>query len=270
MMSFRDRLGFDAGSLRVEDAIEWAAANGFHFLDFNADVGENHLYSWSDDRVRAVRESCERNEVRIGIHPSSAVNFAEFSPFVSEAADRHVEANIDLGARLGCGWIVVHGGYHFSSALEERRAASIERLKRAVEHAERVGQWLLLENHNAEPDDAEIHYQPYNVEECRYYFDAISSDHFGWAFTANHANLVPEGVDGFLDAFGIARIGEVRLADNLGKNEVHLRPGEGNMDFASLFRRLESEGYQHHYSLNFGTRQDILEVRDELDAAYGS
>jgi sugar phosphate isomerase/epimerase len=178
---------------------------------------------------------------------------------VGEAVDRYLQGNIDLAKQLGCEWVVVHGGYHFSSAVKERMSASLERLKRAVEYAERAGVVLLLENLNFEPDDAEVHYLAHNVEECRYYFDAIASKHFGWAFTVNHAHLVPEGIDGFLDAFGIERIGEVRLADNLGYKEVHLKPGEGTIDFASLFQRLESAGYQKFYTMAFGSLEDKLE-----------
>jgi len=116
----------------------------------------------------------------------------------------------------------------------------------AVAHAERIGALLLLENLNLEPATAEVHYLGHTVAECRYYFGAITSPHFGWAFTVNHAHLVPEGSDGFLDAFGTARIGEVRLADSLGDRELHLNPGQGNIDFAALFQRWESSGYQHH------------------------
>ncbi len=104
------------------------------------------------------------------------------------------------------------------------------------------------------------------MEECRFYFDAISSANFGWAFTVNHANLVPEGIDGFLDAFGIDRIGEVRLADNLGVKEVHLNPGQGNIDFEAVFRRLESEGYRSFYTMAFGSLQDKLAARDAFVA----
>lgn len=66
----------------------------------------------------------------------------------------------------------------------------------------------------------------------------------------------------------MTRLGEVRLADNLGDKEVHLKPGEGNIDFVSLFQRLESSGYQHHYMMAFGTPADLLEGR-EFFMAYG-
>ena len=85
----------------------------------------------------------------------------------------------------------------------------------------------------------------HNLEETQYYFDRLDSPRLRWAFTANHAHLVPEGVDGFLDAMDIGRCDEVQLADcwRRGK-EVHLKPGEGDFDFPHLFRRMEALGFR--------------------------
>ena len=269
-MSLRDRIGFDAGGMRLEDALAWAAIHGFHYVDFNADRLPNRLDAWDNARLRAVREHCTRHNILLGLHTSSGVNVAEFSPYVSEAVSAYLQANIDVAQQLGCPWMIVHAGYHFSSHLEARQAAALEHLQRAVSYAERTGVRLLLENLNFEPNDAEVHYLGHTVQECRYYFDAIASAHFGWAFTVNHAHLIPEGIHGFLDAFGLARIGEVRLADNLGNKEVHLKPGEGNIDFAALFQRLESSGYQQHYMMAFGTQADLLEGRDFFVVCVGN
>jgi sugar phosphate isomerase/epimerase len=176
--------------------------------------------------------------------------------------DAYLRVNIDVAYQLGCAWLVVHAGFHFSANVEARQASALARLRRSVAYAEQVGPRLLLENLNAEPADAEVHYLGHTVEECRYYFDAIASAHFGWAFTVNHAHLVPEGIAGFLDAFGVTRIGEVRLADSLGDKEVHLNPGAGNIDFAALFQRLESSDYLYHYMMAFGSLEDRLVGRD--------
>src|SRR5262245_28166852 len=261
-MSLRERIGYDAGSTRLEDALAWATTNALHYVDFNADRGPNHLSSWSPERIKAVRDTCARHDIHLGLHTASAVNVAELSPYVSDAVDAYLRANIEAAMRLGCEWLVVHGGYHFGSDVENQKTASMERVKLTVTYAEQVNARLLLENLNFEPNDAEIHYLAHNIDECRYYFEAITSPYFGWAFTVNHANLVPEGIDGFLDAFGIGRIGEVRLADNLGDKEVHLNPGEGNIDFASLFTRLESSGYEGHYIMAFGNQADKLAARE--------
>ena len=265
-MTFRDRIGFDAGSTPLEEALEFASANGFHYMDFNADTGANRLDGWTDQRVRAVRDACERHAVTLTIHTTSGVNVAEMAPFVGDGVDRYLAANVDLAERLGCRRLVVHGGFHFSSSVDARKSASLQRLQKAVAYAERSGRVLLLENLNFEPDDAEVHYLAHTVEECRTYFDAIPSDSFGWAFTVNHSHLVPEDIDGFLDAFGVDRIGEVRLADNVGHREVHLLPGQGNIDFGAVFRRLESSGYGGFYTMSFGSLREKLEARDWLAA----
>ncbi len=269
MMNFRDRIGVDVGGAHLEEALQWAATHGFHYIDFNADRPPNRLDTWSDERVRAVRELCGRHDLHLGLHTLSAVNVAEFAPYLSDAVSTYLRANIDLANRLGCAWLVVHAGFHFSSHIDVRKTASLAHLQGAVNYAEQTGARLLLENMNVEPDDAEVHYLGHTVEECREYFEPLQSSHFGWAFTVNHAHLVPEGIDGFLDAFGPTRIGEVRLADNLGDKEMHLKPGAGNIDFPSLFQRLESAGYQGHYMMAFGTRQDLLEGRDYFTACMG-
>jgi len=75
-----------------------------------------------------------------------------------------------------------------------------------------------------------------------------------------------EGIDGFLDALPIDRVGEVRLADNLGDREVQAAPGGSNIDFARVFRRLERGGFRGHYMNNFGTLDDMLAGRDVLAA----
>ena len=263
-MSLKDRIGVDAGKTRLEDAIQWAIDNEFFFLDFNADAGPNHMDTWTPERTRAVRDLCESNGISIGLHTLSAVNVAEFSPHVSRAVEEYMRSSVDLSNSLVCAWTVVHAGYHFSGDIPKRKKASLDRLKRICKYGADTGQKILLENLNFEPDKAEVHYMAHTVEEIREYFDEIPPEHMGWAFTANHSHLVPEGIDGFLDAFGIDRIGEVRLADNHGDYEVHLIPGEGTLDFTNMFNRLENAGYKGHYSMAYGSDQERIDSRNHL------
>lgn len=73
---------------------------------------------------------------------------------------------------------------------------------------------------------------------------------------------MPDGFDGFLDAFGVARIGQVRLNDTHGRYEEHLSPGEGIVDFRHVFRRLTEQGYTGPFTLDFGTSDDRAAWRD--------
>jgi sugar phosphate isomerase/epimerase len=256
------RFGFDAPKNRsIEDSIRWAGENGFGYIDFQADLPPNDLASFDKSRVRGVRELCERYEVQIGIHPSSSVNNAEYIPIMAGAVDDYLFANFDLALRLGCGWLIGHGGYHFGD-VQRRRFAACERIKRLAERAEQSELTLFFENHNKEPEYAEIHYMPYNIEQTRWFFDEIQSPYFKWAFNVAHAHLVPEGWCGFLDAFGANNIGQVRLNDNRGDYEVHLVPGEGTIDFPALFDKLRQRGYTGWFSLGFGNDADKIRVRD--------
>ena len=274
-MQLIDRIGIDIGIKHsVEDGLRWAASHGLHYVDFRLDTGPEAFDAFTAERCAALRTRAEADGIIIGLHTLSAVNIAEYSPYLAEAADQYLRAYIDIAKALHAGWVDVHAGYHFSSDVAQRQAAGLERLKRAVGYAEAQGVLLLLENLNWEPEHAEVHYLAHNIEECQYYFDAIDSPHLRWAFTVNHAALVPEGIDGFLDQMGLARCEEVRLADSHGRYEEHLPPGAGQIDFRRLFRRIEQDPQFHgHYMCAFGSLEVMLTGRaylaQEAAAALG-
>jgi sugar phosphate isomerase/epimerase len=262
------RIGIDVGEkLPLEAAIDWAARHEVRIIDVQLDGGDSAFNRIDAARAGRIRDLCEKNGIQLGLHTSSAVNVAELAPLVSEAVDAYLMAYVDAAAMLGAGWIVVHAGYHFSSNTEQRMRAGLERLRRVVAYAETRDRRLLLENLNKEPPDAEVHYLAHTVDEWRWYYEKIQSPALGLSFTANHAHLVPEGVEGFLATVPIDRIAEVRLADcwRNGKEE-HLVPGQGDFDFAGLFGELEKRGYRGHYTNAFGSLQDMVSARSAFAA----
>jgi sugar phosphate isomerase/epimerase len=265
-MGLKDRIGVDLGSrIRLEEGIEWAARHGVRLIDIRLDTKENMFTKFDDARASAARAACEKHGIRLGLHTGSAVNVAEYAPHVAEAVDRYLQGYIDIYDKLGANWIVIHAGFHFTSDKTARMEAGLERIKRAAAYAEKAGAILYLENLNKEPDDAEVHYLAHTVEEFRYYFERIDSPNLRLSFTANHAHLVPDGVDGFIDALDFRRVGEVRLADCFrnGK-EQHLKPGSGNLDFGNMFKRIEATGFKGHYTNAFGSLDDMLAGREQL------
>ncbi len=265
-MSLCDRIGIDIGrKLPLEDAVAWASAHEVRFVDVQLDTGANALGTIDEPRAAALRAVCERHGIHLGLHTSSAVNVAEYAPYVGDAVEQYLRAYVDAAILLGAEWIVMHAGFHFTSDREERIAAGRERLMRIVAYAETRGALILLENLNKEPQDAEVHYLAHTVEEWRHYFERIQSPAFRLSFTVNHAHLVPEGVAGFVDALDFAHVEEVRLADCFRNgHEVHLKPGAGNLDFGDMFRRIEGRGFRGHYMNAFGSLDDMLKGRDEL------
>lgn len=264
-MAFKDRIGVDIGRrVSAEDAVAWAAANGVSYFDIQTDIAPNALESFDDARSGPIRDACARGGLHLGLHTLSAVNIAEISPFLRDAADAYLMAYIDLAKRLAAEWVVVHGGFHFTDDKGLRRQASIDRLKRAVAYAETQGVQLLLENLNGEPDRAEVHYMPDTLEDTVAFFDAIPSAHLKWAFTINHAHYDPIGIAGFVDGMDMTRCEEVRVADNNGVYELHMHPGEGTVDFVDMFRRIETAGFRGHYMCGWQTLDRMLAGRDYL------
>ena len=265
-MSLYNRIGIDIGrKLSLEDAVAWAATHDVRFVDLQLDTGANALGTIDKPRAAALRATCDRHGIHLGLHTSSAVNVAEYAPYVGDAITQYLTAYVDAAILLGAEWIVMHAGFHFTSDREERIAAGCERLQRVVGYAEKKGAMILLENLNKEPQEAEVHYLAYTVEEWRHYFERIRSPAFRLSFTVNHAHLVPEGIAGFVDALDFARVEEVRLADCWRNgHEVHLKPGAGDLDFGDMFRRIEGAGFRGHYMNAFGSLDDMLESRDVL------
>jgi sugar phosphate isomerase/epimerase len=260
-----DRIGVDISRrLKLEDAIEWAAKNQLRHIDIQLDTGENALPRFDTKRCAAVRKLLEKNGIALGLHTNSAVNVAEYSPLVSDAVTDYLKRYVDLVGKLGASWTEMHAGYHFTKDKKARMEAGKERLKTVVAYAEKKKALVLLENLNKEPEKAEVHYLAHTVEEWQYYWD-IKSPNFKLCFTANHAHLVPEGVEGFVAALDFKRVGEVRLADTWRNgHEVHLKPGAGDMDFGKMFKLIEGTGYRGYYTNAFATLDDMAAARGYL------
>ena len=118
-----------------------------------------------------MRRACDQHGVRLGLHTLSAVNIAEYAPLVGEAVDAYLKGYIDTADLLGAQWIIVHAGFHFSSDIEPRMQAGLDRLRRMADYAAAKSTLLLLENLNKEPPDAEIHYLAHTMEEWRWFYD---------------------------------------------------------------------------------------------------
>jgi sugar phosphate isomerase/epimerase len=264
-MKLLDRIGVDISRrLKLEDAIAWAAKNGLRHIDIQLDTGENALPKFDAKRCAGVRKLLDTHGIALGLHTNSAVNVAEYSPHVSDAVTDYLKRYVDLVGKLGASWTEMHAGYHFTKDKKARMEAGKERLQRVVAYAEKKKALVLLENLNKEPKDAEVHYLAHTVEEWQYYWD-IRSPNFKLCFTANHAHLVPEGVEGFVKALDFKRVREVRLADTWRNgHEVHLKPGAGDLDFGNMFKLIEGAGFKGYYTNAFTTLEDMVASRSYL------
>jgi len=58
-MTLRERIGVDfGGKMRLEDALEWAAANEVFYADVCVDNPPNAIETFDETRLRDVRSTC--------------------------------------------------------------------------------------------------------------------------------------------------------------------------------------------------------------------
>ena len=101
-LGLKDRIGIDIGRrCKLEDGIEWAGKHGVRFVDIQLDTAANALTTFDDQRAAGVRAACERHGVSLGLHTLSAVNVAEYSPYVADAVEQYLRAYVDVYTRLG-------------------------------------------------------------------------------------------------------------------------------------------------------------------------
>jgi sugar phosphate isomerase/epimerase len=238
------QLGFAASSGPVERYFPLARRHGLSWLEFSCQNPVNFPQTFDRARIRRVRALVERSGIRCGVHSASFVNTAEIMPTVRKAAEQHLREYVDLTAALGCEYLVVHCGFHFSVYLDRVRAALYETMARCVDHAGRRGIPVVIENMNRLPGDSEFQYLGVTVEEYRDLFRRIRSPYLGLGLDVAHCELLPGGTLPFVRAFG-DRIHSVQLSDNRGRVDEHMAIGEGTIDFRRVLgalRRMDFTG----------------------------
>ena len=194
------QIGYAASSGPVERYFPLARRQSVSWLEFSCQNPVNFPQTFDRARIRRVRSLIERSGVRCGLHSASFVNTAEIMPTVRKAALAHLREYVDLTGALGCEYLVVHCGFHFSAYLDTVRAALYETMARAVEYGERRRVPLVIENMNPLPGDSEFQYLGVQVEEFQALFDRIRSPYLGLALDVAHSELVSGGTVSFVRA----------------------------------------------------------------------
>jgi sugar phosphate isomerase/epimerase len=238
------QVGYAASSGPVERYFPLARRHSVRWLEFSCQNPVNFPQTFDRARIRRVRALVERSGIRCGLHSASFVNTAEIMPTVRKAALAHLREYVDLTAALGCEYLVVHCGFHFSAYLDTVHAALYETMARSVEYGERRRVPIVIENMNRLPGDSEFQYLGVRIDEFHRLFDRIRSPYLGLALDVAHCELLPGGTVPFVRAFP-DRIHSAQLSDNRGRVDEHMTIGEGTIDFRRVLgalRRIQFAG----------------------------
>lgn len=207
------------------------------------------LLWWSDEHAdvdgdkRLHPEMARRNGLFIeNIHtPIFRNNFLWEDNIKGEAFVKILEDCIDDCERFRIPTAVIHGTYGDISPSYNQ--IGIDRIKRLVEVAERKGVNLALENLR----------QPGALD---YIFSKFQSDRLGFCYDSGHENCFTKGTD-FLSQYG-SRLMALHLHDNDGTDDHHWIPGEGNIDWQELIKKLKGTGYSGPIALEVEGESPVI------------
>ncbi len=156
---------------------------------------------------------------------------------------------LDEAARIGVTLLTLHFNV-------DTRWIPKETVKGKIELLKRVTQW---------GREREIKVNIENLSEAVDVLEPALADvpdlgltlDFGHAMLTHKSSTAPEIVEKLSD-----RITHLHLHDNHGgmsvKDDLHLIPGEGKVDFLGLFKRLQAKGYQRTATLELAPHELVL------------
>lgn len=144
---------------------------------------------------------------------------------------------IDDCSQYGIPTAVVHTSQGYTPPAFSQ--TGLDRIKRLVEAAEKMNVNIALENLRR-PD-------------CmNYIFSSIRSDRLGFCYDSGHENCFSKGTD-FLTQYG-SKLMALHLHDNDGTDDQHMLPGDGNIDWDILMKKLDAAGYSGTIALEVDSR----------------
>ena len=221
----------------VKNGLEFLKSAGFDVADFPMGLIDLSNDNWQHGIESAIMRS-EESGVRFELcHlpfgakvSASSANFSVFNQKMHRA--------IDAAAMLGVDYAVLHPNtttLHMAKYDEKvEREESIAHLAPFVEHAERVGLKIVVENMRVVHENYPVHRYCQTAEELCDVADALG---IGICWDFGHANI-----SGVKQSKGLAYVGKrlkvLHVNDNFSGDDIHILPFTGNVDWRDAMHGL--------------------------------
>lgn len=215
--------------LRPEDEIAWAASNGFEFLDLSLEP-DRSLPEQIDPL--SIRTELDRHGIGVVGHMAWYLPIGCPMPLLRHAAVEAAAAALQAFGRIGSPNATIHTNWptHLFP-VADGLAFQIESLQALIPVARKNGVMLMLEP-AASPDDVPDH------------IDTILKAVPGLALHLDlgHCNLNGFQPPVWLRRFA-GRVVHIHAHDNNGRDDQHLPPGAGTVNWSDTIRALKDTGY---------------------------
>jgi len=191
------------------------------------------------------------------------IDLADFRKEIREREIEVVEKCIEVCHHLGISSIVVHPGglkgWDSEEEYEKIKRINREVFTRLAEKGEKEKEGIAVENTAYINGKRSFGSVP---EELLDLIEEINSDYLGICIDTSHANLVKEfKIPEFIEKAG-RKIIATHISDNLGKNDDHLFPYSGKIEWGPILKSFRNIGYNKLFNLEIpGENRCPLEVR---------
>ena len=214
----------------VKSGLEFLKSAGFDAADLSmrlVDLSNDNWQPSIESAIKYAEETGVKFELcHLPFGAKVSVNSANLPAF-----NEKMHRAIDAAAMLGVDYAVLHPNtstLHMAKYDEEtERRDSIEHLAPFVEHAERVGLNIVVENMRVVHENYPVHRYCQTPEELCDVADALG---IGVCWDFGHANI-----SGVKQSKGLAYVGKrlkvLHVNDNFAGDDIHILPFTGNVDW---------------------------------------
>ena len=229
----------------VTAEIEWAAGNGFDFIDLFLEPDKAAIENVDP---AAIRDTLAKHKLDVLGHLAWYLPIGSPMQQLRKAAVDIAIEHLRVFAEVGVPAASVHADWPSGLfSAEEGMAWQIESLRTIVRAAEDMGLGLMFEPVTTELDS------PENIETI---LDAVPG--LICHIDTGHSNLCGRRPEEVLEYFG-NRVQHIHVSDNNGLSDLHLPPGTGNIDWDAVFAVLKKIGYDRTLTVEvFSDNRDYV------------
>lgn len=233
--------------------IDWAAANGFDFVDLFLEPDRAAIENISPDVIRAT---LDRHNLEVLGHLAWYLPIGSAMRQLRKAAVEIAIEHLRVFSAIGVPAVSIHADWPSGLfSAKEGIAWQVESLRAVVDAANDIGIGLMYEPVPTELDS------PENV---RAVLDAVPG--LICHIDTGHSNLCGRRPEEVLRYFGDV-VRHIHISDNNGQSDLHLPPGTGNIDWEAVFAVLKDIGYDRTLTLEVFSddRNYVLQAKRTIE-----
>ena len=248
----------------IRDEIAFQKKTGFDAIDFSVQyLLRGHGDDYEEIVLRALDDAKELGMKFEICHLPYGVKVggseAEVAPF-----NNHMHKMIDAAALLGVGYAVLHPNTVTVPAIKFNKTKEYDSVMNHiapfVEHANRVGVNIVVENMRPVPERYMVHRYCQDPDELCDIADKLG---IGICWDFGHAHIT-----GLVQSDAIGYVGNrlkvLHINDNLSDDDVHLPPFVGSIDWRDAMSGLKNIGFSGLFNYEIATSRIPCEMRESF------